>query len=141
MADVSTDVNPDDVRGIFEGEAAPITNTALGKHIEAASNLVADVEAAAKASGTPVSDDRLADIHTYLAAHYATAQAGRKETERGESYRADWLRETSYGEIAIQLDPTDALDNSKEKSASLRTGNVRGSKRQQNRRENRRSYR
>jgi hypothetical protein len=141
MADVNTGVSPDDVRGIFEGEVAPITKGALETHIEAASNLVADVQDAAQATGATVADDRLADIHTYLSAHYATAQAPRKETERGESYRADWLRETSYGEIAIQLDPTGVLNDASEKPASVRTGNVRGSKRQQTRRETRRRYR
>lgn len=92
-----------DVADIYDTE---LETGSLTAHIEAASALVDDVAEA----DSSVSADRLALIETYAAAHLASLQDPRVTDESIGSASWSYDTQSSYMQMAIQLDPTGVLD-------------------------------
>lgn len=92
-----------DVADIYDTE---VDTASLEAHIEAASALVDDVAE----TDSSVTEDRLALIETYVAAHFVSLQDPRVTDETIASASWTYDTQTSYMDMAIQLDPTGVLD-------------------------------
>jgi len=106
-----------------------LDTAALDRWLSIAEGVVDDI--AAKDSSITAS--RLKDIEALLAAHYASAQDPRIESTSRETasvtYKSETgmnLRETSYGQQAIQLDPTGTLSTLGKPSAGLSIPDAKG---------------
>lgn len=97
----NTRVTASDVSEIFETD---LTNSELHNHINVAAERVDEIAAA----DSSVADQRLALIEQYLAAHVATVQDPRASKEDHESFAVTYQR-TTYGQTAVELDPTGTL--------------------------------
>lgn len=94
--------DPDAVRDIIDTER---TDLELNAFINAASYKVDEIVDTA-----PDTDPGLlADIEKWLTAHLLTTRNEVVEREEQESFGAYYLRETTYGETAISLDPSGVL--------------------------------
>lgn len=113
---------PSEVATIFDTDLDTSSGGALDQWIDIANTVVDDI--ADKDSN--ISSTRLTQIEKLLAAHYASAQDPRIENTSRETasvtYKSETgmnLRETSYGQQAIQLDPTDTLSTLGKPSATF----------------------
>lgn len=82
-----------------------LEDSELHAFINAASYVVDEIEEA----DSTVAADRLENIEAWLSAHFATTRPVLADSEQQESYRVDYLHETTYGQTAEQLDPTNTL--------------------------------
>ena len=105
-----------------------LDSDALDRWLSIAESVVDDIAAEDSSIGSP----RLKDIEVLLAAHYASAQDPRIESTSREtasmSYKSETgmgLRETSYGQQAIQLDPTGTLSTLGKPTASVTTPEIK----------------
>jgi len=94
---------PGDVADLLD--APPANTDDLIPFVNAASYQVDRIEAEAPGADAAL----LAEVETWLAAHLSTTRNTVLSSEKQESYSADFLRETSYGETAMNLDPTSVL--------------------------------
>jgi hypothetical protein len=95
-------VTATDVEDIYDTD---LPSASLDAHIEAATALVDDV-----AANGSVSASRLATIEKYVAAHFISLQDPRVEDEAIGSAEWSYETETTYMQLAMQLDPTNTLD-------------------------------
>lgn len=97
--------NPDwkpTAQDVADASHLATSDVGVGAAIEAATAVVTRVESASDS----VTDGELQDMAKYLAAHIATVPNPQEEREKGASFSATFLRETTYGETAAILDPT-----------------------------------
>lgn len=94
---------PANVREIFDTD---LTDASLNAFISAASKRVDSVEAA---DDGDLDAEELELIERFLAAHMATARDPEVTKEKGASFSADFLRETTFGQTALDLDTTGVL--------------------------------
>lgn len=94
--------NATDLTDILE---TSIPELELNAFINAASFTVDEIAEAEP--DTP--EARLAEIEKWLAAHLTTTRPDQPASEEQESYSVEYLRETSYGETAMSLDPSNVL--------------------------------
>lgn len=101
-----------------------LDTSSLEAHIDAASHELSDI----KIADPNIADDRLTDIHKYLAAHYATGQEPLADSQSGESRSISYARDegTNYGKIAKRLDPTGELQVNVLPKASLSVPDTKG---------------
>lgn len=110
-------VSPADLRTIFE---STLSDASLDAHIEVAIAIVDDA-----LTGTAEAKQTM--IAKYLAAHVASVQAPRAESEKlsdGYSFKVqgvtgEGLKATFYGQTALALDTTGALAELGSKVAGL----------------------
>lgn len=103
-------ITASDVQDIYDTD---LGTGPIDAHIDAATELVDDIEAAGD-----VSSSRLAQIETYVAAHFVALQDPRVESETLGSGKWDYDTDTRYLDMAIRLDPTDTLSVEPESSVT-----------------------
>lgn len=116
-----TEPTPSDVQEIMD---TSLDTTSLQAHIDASKYDVQDV-----ADLDPsIADERLTDLHKYLAAHYASSQEKRLSSQSGESRSLSYSSEDSsnYLEAAIRIDPTGLIAQGNKPKASLSVPDVKG---------------
>lgn len=119
---------PTDVANIFDTDLSTAADGPLSDWIGIATEVVDDIAA----QDPSISDTRLAKIEKLVAAHYAAAQDPRIESTGAEtksvSYKSETgmgLRQTSYGQTAIQLDPTGTLSTIGKPTASVSVPDIK----------------
>lgn len=115
---------PSDVDSILD---TSLDNTALSAYIDAASDIVDDVEGV----DPSIPGDRLERIETFYAAYLATAQDPRASSQSAETrsvnYRdVDGEGNASYWQVAVSLDPTGVIAESGKRTATLQVPDARG---------------
>ena len=116
--------NTSDVDTILD---TSLDSSALQAYIDVASDLVDDI---ASLDGS-ISSDRLTRIEKFYAAHLATAQDPRASSQnagnRSVSYESsDSERQSSYYEIAVNLDPTGLIQEQSKPKATMSVPDTKG---------------
>lgn len=117
----SARTTPAAVRDIME---TSLTDAELAAFVNAASYTVDDIEAAEP--DTPAG--LLGEIETWLAAHLVTTRPELPEKEQQDSYQVTYLRETTYGEAAMRLDPSNVLAAAESGVIAFSTPDAKGTR-------------
>lgn len=112
-------VNPSEVAEMFD---TSLDADALTHHINTASLRVDDIAAA----DSTVSSERLTQIELYWAAEVACTQDPRALSEGIKNSNVDYNVTSTYGEMAVDLDPTGTLREEGVKTAQFDVPNVKG---------------
>lgn len=115
-----TKPTPSEVQEILD---TTLDTTSLQAHIDAANYEVDDIQD----QDSSISDDRLTEIHKWLAAHYATSQDQRASSQSGESRSISYADDNAdYKSLASRLDPTGTIATGSLPAASLSVPDVKG---------------
>ena len=96
-----------------------LSNNALRAYLNAAHEVVQD---AADSTSDSIASSKLEKMEKFLAAHFASAQDPRIETERVADARFDYQRtddSTDYWQIVVALDPTGMIAGATEGRADF----------------------
>lgn len=104
-----------------------LDNAALSAYIDAASDIVDDVEGV----DPSIPSERLERIEKFYAAYLATAQDPRASSQSAETrsvnYRdVDDGGNASYRAVAVSLDPTGVIEAADKRTATLQVPDARG---------------
>lgn len=100
--------------------------TATDDGVDSAIGVATRVTQRIEAADSDLEDGALKDIAKYLAAHIATVPNPQMEKEKGASFSATFLRESSYGETAAMLDPTGILADDDTAETGIWTPDAKG---------------
>lgn len=111
-------VTASEVKEIFDTD---LSDSALHAHINYASKIVDQIEAEAPSTD----DETLELIELYWSAEVATTQDPRAEREQLKTSNVTYDIRTTYGEMAIDLDPTGTLASTTKGKATLDVPNAK----------------